>query len=123
MCKMVQFNEEQYIAEIKLPHIQNIMEQAKKAKHINRIMLFGSSIEERCTQRSDIDIAVFGDRDRGRYIDSKEFRKFKSALFNYDWDQEYDVLYFKENCKLKSDIMSDINKGIEIYRRTKDADD
>lgn len=122
MCKMIQLNEEQYVAEIKLPHIQNIMEQAKKAKHINRIMLFGSSIEERCTNKSDIDIAVFGDKDKCRYLDSKEFGDFKDALFRFDWNQDYDVLYFKENANNKSNIMTDINNGVEIYRRSVDAD-
>lgn len=117
MCRMIPFKDGRYVAEIKLPHITNISEQAKKTENIHRIILFGSSLEERCTDRSDIDIAVFGTRTKGNYIDSKEFRSFKKGLFQFDWDQDYDVLYFSENGKNTGDIMTDINKGVEIYRR------
>ena len=118
MCKMVPYQNGGYVAEIKLPHIRNISEQARKAKGIYRIMLFGSSLEERCTQNSDIDIAVFGTKTKGKYIDSKEFRDFKSSLFRFDWDQDYDVLYFKEGDVYQDAIMSDISQGVEIFRRT-----
>lgn len=67
MCKMVQYENGKLVAGIKLPHIMNISKQAEKAKNISRIMLFGSSIEDRCTEESDIDIAVFGEKTRGRY--------------------------------------------------------
>lgn len=117
MCKMVPYEENGYVAEIKLPHIKNITEQAKKTKHIQRIMLFGSSLEERCTGDSDIDIAVFGDKTKGSYIDSKEFRGFKSGLFKFDIDQAYDVLYFKDKTDYKDEIMIDIRNGLEIFRR------
>ena len=30
-------------------------------------MLFGSALEDRCTEKSDIDIAVFGDMSKGKY--------------------------------------------------------
>jgi predicted nucleotidyltransferase len=106
------------VADIKYNHILNITKQAEKCENINRIMLFGSSLEERCSARSDIDIAVFGKKPKGRYIDSKEFRSFKRGLFEFDWDQDYDVLYFSDNGKNSGDIMADINRGIEIYRRT-----
>ena len=117
MCRMVPFKDGQYVADIKLPHIVNISEQAKKTDNIRRIVLFGSTLEERCTKESDIDIAVFGTKSKGSYIDSKEFRLFKKNLFQFDWDQDYDVLYFSENGKNKGDIMADISKGVEIYRR------
>ncbi len=118
MCKMVPYEENGYVAEIKLPHIKNITEQAKKTKHIQRIMLFGSTLEERCTGDSDIDIAVFGDKTRGRYLDSKEFNLFKSGLFRFDWEQNYDVLYFTEGHDNGSEIMMNINNGVEIFKRT-----
>lgn len=118
MCKLALFEQGKYVADIKLKHIRNIIEQAKKAKNIDRIMLFGSSIDERCTKDSDIDIAVFGKKTKGSYIDSKEFNTFKSALFKFDWNQEYDVLYFSENSSKQVAIMDDINQGVEIFRRT-----
>ncbi|MCR4851125.1 MAG: nucleotidyltransferase domain-containing protein [Lachnospiraceae bacterium] len=117
MCRMVPYTNGGLVAEIKLPHIKNISEQAQKAKGISRIMLFGSSLDERCTQNSDIDIAVFGTKTKERYIDSKEFRDFKSNLFQFDWDQDYDVLYFKDGGDYQDPIMTDINRGVEVFRR------
>ena len=117
MCRMVPYKDGRCVADIKLRHIDNISEQAKAAKNIRRIMLFGSALEDRCTERSDIDIAVFGDKSKSSYIDSKEFKAFKSGLFRFDWDQDYDVLYFKDNEEGKDAIMHEICRGIEIFRR------
>ena len=117
MCKLVSYADGKKVADIKLKHIKNITEQAEKTKNICRIVLFGSSIEERCTDDSDIDIAVFGNKTKGSYIDSKEFKEFKSSLFRFDLDQDYDVLYFKENADCSDSIMNDINSGVEIFRR------
>lgn len=118
MCKLALLEQGKYVADIKLNHIRNITEQAKKAKNIERIVLFGSSIGERCTKDSDIDIAVFGKKTKGKYIDSSEFNAFKSALFKFDWDQDYDVLYFSENMRSLAPIINDIDQGVEIFRRT-----
>ncbi len=116
MCRLVPYAEGKLVADIKLPYIRNISEVAERTSNICRIMLFGSSIEDRCTDNSDIDIAVFGNKDKGRYIDSKEFRDFKSAIFRFDWNQDYDVLYFVDGKEYNAAIMNDINKGVEIYR-------
>ena len=62
-------------------------------------------------------LAVFGEKSKGNYIDSNEFKAFKRGLFSFDWNQDYDVLYFKEGTNNRYDIMKDINKGVEIYRR------
>ena len=118
MCRLVKWNGNRYVADIKYDHILNITKQAQKCKNIHRIMLFGSSLEERCSDRSDIDIAVFGTMPKGKYIDSKEFRMFKKGLFEFDWDQDYDVLYCEEHGKKRGDILAEIDHGIEIYRRT-----
>lgn len=117
MCKMVPLKDGRCVAEIKLKHILNIAEQAKKCPNISRIMLFGSALEERCTEHSDIDIAVFGDTAKRTYLLSDEFRQFRKELFRYDWDQDYDVLYFEGKKKYTDRIMGDIEKGIELYRR------
>ena len=120
MCKMVAYANDRYVADIKLPHINNISEQAGKTKHISRIILFGSSLENRCTKNSDIDIAVFGNKTKSRYINSKEFVTFKSDLFKFDLNQDYDVLYFKDGNDYQDNIMADINNGVEIFRRVID---
>ena len=117
MCKLVQYRNGRKIADIKIRHIENISKQAKKCKNINRIMLFGSALEERCTDRSDIDIAVFGNMTKSKYLGTKEFREFQDQLFLYDLDQDYDILYFCDGQDYQDAIMDDINDGVEIYRR------
>ncbi len=116
MSKMVVLNKGIKVADLKLHYIENIIRQAEKCKNILRIILFGSSIEERCTDRSDIDIAVFGKMKKTKYLDSKEFKSFQDGVFMYDFDQDYDILYFQEDRKNHDLILDDINKGIEIYR-------
>ena len=117
MCNLVPYKDGKLVADIKLEYISNISKQASKTKYISRIMLFGSSTEERCNENSDIDIAVFGEKESNRYIDSLEFHRFTGALYEFDWGQNYDILYFKEGKEYKDNIMRFIDKGIEIYRR------
>lgn len=117
MCKLVHYRNGSYVADIKLKHIENISKQAEKCKYINRIILFGSSIEERCTDDSDIDIAVFGNMTKSKYLGTVEFRKFQDRIFLYDLEQDYDILYFRDGQEYRDDIMTDIYSGIEIYRR------
>ena len=117
MCRLVPYKDGKKVADIKLHYIENIAEQAEKCRNINRIMLFGSSLEDRCTAESDIDIAVFGDRKKAVYLRSKEFKTFQDTVFLYDLDQDYDILYFCEGTDHKTGIMEDIKNGIEIYRR------
>ena len=118
MCKMIHYKDGKYIADIKHKYIQNIVKLAELCGNINRIMLFGSSLEERCTDESDIDIAVFGKQSKNKYLQSKEFKNFQDQLFLYDLNQDYDILYFAENAKQNELIFQDINNGVEIYRRS-----
>ena len=117
MCRMVSFEGDKKVADIKLRHIKNIAEQASTANNINRIVLFGSATEERCTERSDIDIAVFGYLSKAAYLRSKEFKQFQDRVFLFDMDQDYDILYFSENKNNRDPILQNINMGTEIYRR------
>ncbi|MBR4782002.1 MAG: nucleotidyltransferase domain-containing protein [Lachnospiraceae bacterium] len=117
MCQLISIGNGKAVANIKHRHIVNISEQARTCKNISRIMLFGSSLEERCTEKSDIDIAVFGKMKKGKYLDSKEFRKFMDQLFRFDLKQDYDILYFCDGQRYDDAIMADINRGAEIYRR------
>lgn len=117
MCRMASFEGDKKVADIKLRHIQNIAEQASTANNINRIVLFGSATEERCTERSDIDIAVFGDLSKAAYLRSKEFKQFQDRVFLFDMDQDYDILYFSENKNNRDLILQNIYMGTEIYRR------
>ncbi len=117
MCRMVPYKNGRSVADIKLRHIDNISAQAEKCRNITRIILFGSSLETRCTDRSDIDIAVFGDQAKGKYLQSKEFREFHRQLFLFDMNQDYDILYFTNGKTHTDRIMNDIAEGIEIYTR------
>ena len=118
MCKMVPFEGDKQVADIKLHHIRNIVDQASAAKNINRIMLFGSATEERCSDRSDIDIAVFGNMTKSSYLKSKEFKAFQDAIFRFDFAQDYDILYFSDRQPHSDPILNDIFTGTEIYRRS-----
>lgn len=118
MCQLRKIADDVYVAEIKYDYIVNVIQQAKKCKNISRIILFGSSQEERCQESSDIDIAVFGKKTRNNYLQSAEFRKFSEEIFafnNFD-GQDYDILYFKDDCKMDSELMQNIAAGTEIYR-------
>ena len=118
MCRLVKVNNN-YVADIKKKYILNIAEQAKQCANIHRIVLFGSALEERCTDRSDIDIAVFGKKSQSEYRRSKEFKNFQRQLFSFegDFSQDYDILYFCEGKPTDDPILANINQGAEIYRR------
>lgn len=117
MAKLVPYKNGKRIAKIKLRHIDNIAAQAAKCDHIERVVLFGSSLEERCTKASDIDIAVFGTQPKKKYLLSQEFKRFHDDVFLFDLAQDYDILYFSSAEETKADILNDINRGVEIYRR------
>lgn len=119
MCQLRNLTKDIRVAEIKYDYIVNIIRQAQKCKNISKIILFGSSIEERCSKNSDIDIAVFGSKKPYIYLKSAEFRNFNNNIFAFnDFDgQDYDILYFTENTNDNSELMKNISQGVEIYRR------
>lgn len=119
MCKLKKLSNGKSVAEIKYSFIENIIAQAEKCKNISRIMLFGSAVEERCSDRSDIDIAVFGVQTKNRYLRSKEFKDFQRSLFVFDdsFNQDYDILYFCDGVEYTDAIIDDVENGAEIYRR------
>lgn len=106
------------VADIKQKYMKNIIDAACKCDIIERIILFGSSIEERCTEESDIDIAVFGSQNPSKALSSKKYEKFARQLYSYDdHNQGYDILYFKQGTKINSPIMENIMNGEVIYER------
>ena len=119
MCDLVKMDNGSYVADIKHKYILNIADQAKKCSNISRIVLFGSALETRCTEKSDIDIAVFGRKKQNVYLRSKEFKNFQRQLFSFggDFRQDYDILYFCEEKDNNDAILDDIKDGAEIYRR------
>ena len=71
------------VADIK-KYITNIINAAEKCDFIERIVLFGSSIEERCKRTSDIDIAVFETHTLSRALSSKKYERFARQLYSFD---------------------------------------
>ena len=120
MCGLIDWNSKGFVADLKHKYVRNIAESAKDCKNISRIVLFGSATQTRCTERSDIDIAVFGDKPQHEYLRSEEFKRFQRRLFAFenDYKQDYDILYFREHGRNDSAIMADIASGTEIYRRS-----
>lgn len=119
MCELIEFDNGQYVADIKYKYIRNIAEAAKECKNISRIVLFGSAAKTVCTNQSDIDIAVFGKQTKNEYLKSDEFKKFHRKLFSFggDFSQDYDIIYFCDGIEYSDRIFTDIKNGAEIYRR------
>lgn len=127
MCRLVtlqtNYGTNVNVAEIKKNHIENILNSAPLCKQISAIMLFGSSLEERCTNNSDIDLVIISDSSLNKLSQTKAFDKFMNNLYSYDTEQEYDRIYFKSIKEIeekKDDIPicnELIQKGKVIYRR------
>ncbi|WP_026523466.1 nucleotidyltransferase domain-containing protein [Butyrivibrio sp. MB2005] len=93
----------------------------KKCAFIDRIILFGSSIEDRCTYDSDIDLAIFGNQTKYKCLNSKEYRRFAEELYSFDdFNQSYDLLYFKTGNDYTGILINDINNGEVLYDRKDD---
>ena len=106
------------VAEIKQKYMNNIAEAANECDIIDRVILFGSSIEERCQESSDIDLAIFGKQIPSRALSSKKYERFVRKLYSFDnHAQGYDLLYFKTGSVKKSPIMEEINRGEVVYER------
>ena len=121
MCKVVKMkigDRTIRVADIKKKYIENIVDAARECDYIDRVVLFGSSIESRCKEDSDIDLAVFGNVCMSRCLTSKKYDRFTSMIYGFDdYNQSYDILYFRSGVKDKSPILNDINKGEVLYVR------
>lgn len=127
MCKLVgitsNLGEMIKVADIKKKYIQNIIESASKCKSIEAVILFGSALEERCTDNSDIDIAIISKYTVNGLCRLKSYIKFMSDIYGFDLSQEYDRLYFKsfseiEEKKDETYICKElIEKGKIIYKK------
>ena len=121
MCKVVPVHvgdRQIMVADIKRKYINNIVEAASQCDLIDRVVLFGSSIQERCRESSDIDIAVFGNLTPSRALSSRKYEQFATQLSAFDnYSQAYDILYFKSGSTDSSPILADIGKGEELYVR------
>ena len=125
MCRLVEmktnYGSTVQVADIKKDSIQNIIEAAQHCNTINEIILFGSSLEERCKDSSDIDIAIVSNVSRSKLFNSKEYRQFTSQVYLYKMGQDYDILQFNSPQEIensKDAVCYDIKRvGKVIYRR------
>ena len=72
MCKLVPFKtqtgETIMVADIKVDKLYRYLEMFPKLTSIDKVVLFGSALEERCSPESDIDLLLFyNDRLQYRY--------------------------------------------------------
>ena len=121
MCKVTAYNANGhtiYMADIKQKYIENIIDAAHKCNAIDKVILFGSALENRCREESHIDLAVFGSQPKGKCLTSKGFKQFYDQLIQYDnMHQSYDVLYFRTGANINSPIMREIAGGEVIYEK------
>jgi len=127
MCKLVEIKsnngESIKVAEIKKNHIQNIISNASKCQSIDAIILFGSALEERCTDESDIDIAIISKYTVDGLSRLKSYSDFIRNIYEMDMSQEYDKLYFKSFSEIeqkqdKVQICKELaENGKTIYRK------
>ena len=131
MCKLVNIKtnngEEVRVADIKREEIMNVIKAASLCKKIDMLILYGSALEDRCDERSDIDIAVVSKYPISKLCKLKSFHDFTTYIYKYNMDQEYDFLYFKSYDEINQSqdsemIASEImKKGKIIYRGTVDG--
>lgn len=126
MCKLVNvktnYGEEVRVAEIKRDEIKNIIDAASLCKNIDMLILYGSSLEDRCDKYSDIDIVVISKYPISKLCKLKSFHDFTTYVYKYNMDQDYDFLYYKSyeeiNRNAESEMISSeiINKGKIIFK-------
>ena len=107
------------VADIKYKYIQNVIDAAEKCDLIDKIVLFGSSIETYCKEESDIDLAIFGNQTEYKALRSKQYDEFTNQIYSFDDSgQSCDLLYFKSGKQYSGLIMDSINNGELLYSRT-----
>ncbi len=128
MCKMVSiktnFDTEIQVADIKKDVIENIIKAASACTKICQIILFGSAIENRCQEDSDVDMLVVSETTRSRLYKDKGYQEFLKKLHEKDeYEQRYDVIcvHGMEELYQKQDSVGLFRDVIEcgqtLYRR------
>ena len=120
MCQLVSLNvngKTISVASIKIEYIKNIIDNISRCDLIDKVVLFGSSLEERCTENSDIDIAIFGTKTKSKMFSSKSYKDYIYSVTSFGEVQDYDILYFDSTKNNDSSIMKDIENGAVLYER------
>ena len=120
MCQMTELsfgNRKVNVAGIKADYIRNIVDSISKCSLIDKVVLFGSALDDTCTEDSDIDIAVFGRESKNRMFKNKSYRDYVNSVVSYGSVQDYDILYFDSNKLPSLSIMQDIDRGAVLFER------
>lgn len=103
-----------YIYPLKQKQVSDIVNQLKEYKYVNKIVIFGSSVTDRCHEYSDLDIAIdIGkayDED-GFLLDSakKVFRLIEKITF-----YKCDVVFIGYEGEL---VKKAIENGVTVFSR------
>ncbi|MCD8014504.1 MAG: nucleotidyltransferase domain-containing protein [Lachnospiraceae bacterium] len=124
MCELsrvkTNFDTEVRIADIKKDYVENIIKTAPLCRSIAEIILFGSVLEERCTESSDIDLLIVSEKKKSRLYRDRSYINFKNKIFiDGDYKQDYDFIYM--NCKEDMDrkaASSVLFRDIKVYGQT-----
>ena len=110
------------VAAIKKDYIDNIIASAKKCASIDRVILFGSVSDGRCTETSDIDIALFGQKKERDFLRSEDYKTFHRQVVSFDesYRQDYDILYFSADSHSSEHLMKNIMNGKVLYQKNAD---
>ena len=96
MCRLVGLNTydgtQIDVASIKMDAIKNIIESASLCPNIDAIVLFGFSLEERCTSDSDIDIAIISKKTVSDLCRLKSFKRFMDMVYLFDMGQDISTI-------------------------------
>lgn len=120
MCKLEKMNingRSIRIATIKKACIENIIKSISKCHAIDKVVLFGSSLEERCRDTSDVDIAIFGKHSKSEMLKLKSYNDFVDSIISFGEVQDYDILYFDSRKEYDRAIMADIMAGEVLFER------
>ena len=78
-------------------------------------------MEERCTDESDIDLAIISNVSASKLCNRSSYREFKERLYAIDTDQEYDRLQFNSLKAIRNSkepvCLDIISKGKLLYQR------
>ena len=96
------------INKIKLDSVNTMIRAARKYPFVKRLIIFGSSVTDRCTEESDIDVCMdVGNKTQGLDLFNFHADLCKSCDFNCDI-----LNYYRLKGNLKNEID---NKGVVVY--------
>ena len=92
----------EFIYPIQQKKVSQIIEYLKTNEYVNKVIIFGSSVTERCTINSDVDI----------YVElTKNINIFKNKYFNFVYD-------LWTNFQVDENLYKEIKeKGVVVYEK------